>query len=256
LINNSGGIIDHVDYSAFGTVLDESSPTSGDRMMGFAALQRDKVTGLNVAVNRVEDPGTGRWDSQDPLGFASGDTNDFRYVSNDPVAFTDALGLQKVTGRKADDGDFKPTGPLKGFLPTGDELRNPKLFPNIKKKMDEMRQQSADDPALRERGCVVFMNESSGFFRIVDAPIGGPFGINFNPVLKPGPNWVAVCTIHTHPPNPKGKPDPKDSPRDPRNSNRGFGSNRPTPWLVVGPDGKIYLIGPDKRGGKPNQTSR
>ncbi len=36
LINNSGSIIDHVDYSAFGTVLDESSPSNGDRMMGFA----------------------------------------------------------------------------------------------------------------------------------------------------------------------------------------------------------------------------
>jgi hypothetical protein len=34
LINNSGSIIDHVDYSAFGTVLDESSSSSGDRAHG------------------------------------------------------------------------------------------------------------------------------------------------------------------------------------------------------------------------------
>jgi YD repeat-containing protein len=60
LINNSGAIIDHVDYSAFGTVLDESSPSSGDRMMGFAGMERDTVTGLNLAVNRVQNPGTGR----------------------------------------------------------------------------------------------------------------------------------------------------------------------------------------------------
>ena len=64
LINNSGAIIDHVDFSAFGTVLNETSPTSGDRMTGFAMLERDTVTGLNLAAYREENPGTGRWDSQ------------------------------------------------------------------------------------------------------------------------------------------------------------------------------------------------
>ena len=52
LVNNSGSIIDHVDFSAFGTVLDESSPSNGDRMMCFAAMERDTVTGLNPAVDR------------------------------------------------------------------------------------------------------------------------------------------------------------------------------------------------------------
>ena len=36
IVNNSGGIIDHVDYSAFGSVLNELSPSNGDRMTGFA----------------------------------------------------------------------------------------------------------------------------------------------------------------------------------------------------------------------------
>ena len=49
-----GAIIDHVDFSAFGTVLDESSPSKGDRMMGFAGMERDTVTGLNLAVYRGE----------------------------------------------------------------------------------------------------------------------------------------------------------------------------------------------------------
>jgi RHS repeat-associated protein len=96
LINNSGSVIDHVDYSAFGTVLDESSPTSGDRMMGFAGMERDTVTGLNLAVNRVQDPGTGRWTSRDPLGFAAGDANLYRYVGNGPVGLIDPSGLDAV----------------------------------------------------------------------------------------------------------------------------------------------------------------
>ena len=93
LINNSGSIIDHVDYSAFGTQLDESSPSNGDRMMGFAGMERDTVTGLNLAVNRVQNPGTGRWTSQDPDGFRPGDPDLYRYVGNRPTDAADPAGL-------------------------------------------------------------------------------------------------------------------------------------------------------------------
>ena len=96
LINNSGSIIDHVDYSAFGTVLDESSPSNGDRMMGFAGMERDTITGLNLAVNRVQNPGTGRWTSQDPLGLGAGDPDLYRYVENDSTNAVDISGLQQV----------------------------------------------------------------------------------------------------------------------------------------------------------------
>ena len=48
--------------------------------MSFAGMERDTVTGLNLAVEREENPGTGRWDSQDPLGFAAGDDNLYRFV--------------------------------------------------------------------------------------------------------------------------------------------------------------------------------
>ena len=92
LINNSGSIIDHVDYSAFGTELDESSPTNGDRMMGFAGMERDTVTGLNLAVNRVQNPGTGRWTSLDPKEFAAQDANLYRYVYNNASNGADPAG--------------------------------------------------------------------------------------------------------------------------------------------------------------------
>ena len=96
LINNSGSIIDHVDYSAFGTQLGESNPTNGDRLVGFARLERDTVTGLNLAVNRVQNPGTGRWTSQDPMGFGGGDTELYGFVGNDPVDSADPTGLKFV----------------------------------------------------------------------------------------------------------------------------------------------------------------
>ena len=95
LINNSGSIIDHVDYSAFGTVQGESSPSNGDRMVGFAGMERDTVTGLNLAVHRVENPGTGRWTSQDPVGFTAGDADLYRYVGNASTDATDPGGLDE-----------------------------------------------------------------------------------------------------------------------------------------------------------------
>jgi RHS repeat-associated protein len=93
LINNSGSIIDHIDFSAFGTVLDESDASEGDRMMGFAGTERDTVAGLNLAVHRAESPGTGRWDTQDPLGAGSPDPNLYGYVNNDPSGLIDPEGL-------------------------------------------------------------------------------------------------------------------------------------------------------------------
>jgi RHS repeat-associated protein len=92
LINNSGSMIDHIDYSAFGTQLGESSPSNGDRMMGFAGLVRDAASGLNLAVHRVQTPWTGRWTTRDPIGFSGADVNLYRYVHNHPYDGLDRTG--------------------------------------------------------------------------------------------------------------------------------------------------------------------
>jgi RHS repeat-associated protein len=93
IINNSGVIVDHVDFSAFGSVLDESSPTNGDRMTGFAMLERDSVIGLNLAVYRSANPMTAKWTSDDPSGFNGRDSNLYRYSQNDPIDSLDPSGL-------------------------------------------------------------------------------------------------------------------------------------------------------------------
>ena len=44
---------------------------------------------------RSYDPNTGRFLSEDPLGFGGGDTNNYVYVGNSPTGFVDPLGLTK-----------------------------------------------------------------------------------------------------------------------------------------------------------------
>ena len=141
LINNSGAIIDHVDFSAFGTVLDESSPTSGDRMMGLAGLERDPATGSNLAVYREENPGTGRWDSQDPLGFAAEDADLYRYVNNGPINHSDRSGLDKRSTWAAgwltvDPGFTGPPGIL--YIPEDEHLGPQPLEPGTTKPADAL----------------------------------------------------------------------------------------------------------------------
>ncbi|CAG4900835.1 putative deoxyribonuclease RhsA [Paraburkholderia gardini] len=50
-------------------------------------------TGLYYYRNRYYSPQTGRFISEDPIGYASGQTNAYAYVSGNPVQFTDPSGL-------------------------------------------------------------------------------------------------------------------------------------------------------------------
>jgi RHS repeat-associated protein len=121
LVDNSGTIIDHVDYGAYGDVLGESAPASasGDRLVGFAGLERDTATNLNLAVERVQQPIIGRWTSPDPTGFSAGDTNIYRYINNSPTSATDPLGLDWldwVTGWIPDPFGAADAGTMAGNL--------------------------------------------------------------------------------------------------------------------------------------------
>ena len=56
----------------------------GHRLM-FAGMEYDSTTGLYYDHARYYDAAIGRFVSQDPMGFAAGDTNLYRYVGNDPT---------------------------------------------------------------------------------------------------------------------------------------------------------------------------
>uniref|UniRef100_UPI0036F2CDB1 RHS repeat-associated core domain-containing protein n=1 Tax=Tautonia marina TaxID=2653855 RepID=UPI0036F2CDB1 len=94
LASTSGTVINHVAYDGFGKVLSESSPAHGDRFK-FTGREQDAVTGLQYNRARYYDAAIGRWTQEDPIGFAAGDANLYRYVGNGPTNFVDPDGLQK-----------------------------------------------------------------------------------------------------------------------------------------------------------------
>jgi RHS repeat-associated protein len=91
LTDGSGVVQDHIDYDGFGNVVFESNPAFGDRYK-YTGREFDGETGLQYNRARYYDPMTGRWISQDPLGFAAGDSNLYRYVQNSPMNATDPSG--------------------------------------------------------------------------------------------------------------------------------------------------------------------
>ncbi|MCO8124106.1 RHS repeat-associated core domain-containing protein, partial [Stieleria sp. TO1_6] len=62
----------------------------------WAGHHLDDDTGLLEAKARWYDPSSGRFISQDPIGFAAGDANLYRYVGNGPTDAVDPNGLEEL----------------------------------------------------------------------------------------------------------------------------------------------------------------
>lgn len=88
--NAAGAITASARYSAFGQTL------AGGALprYGYAGREPD-ATGLIYYRARYYDPQIGRFTQRDPAGFADG-LNPYAYVGNNPVSFTDPLGLNKA----------------------------------------------------------------------------------------------------------------------------------------------------------------
>ena len=91
IIDNSGSVIDHVDYGVYGTVQDESNPAAGDRYK-YAGMELDAATGLYYDRARYYDAAMGRFINPDPTGLSAGDNDLFRFASNNPVDYIDVTG--------------------------------------------------------------------------------------------------------------------------------------------------------------------
>ena len=92
LVNSSGTVQNHIKYDSFGKVTAESN-SAVDHIYAFTGRERDEETGLQYQRARYLDVLTGRWVSEDPLGFLASDTNLARYVGNRPANARDWSGM-------------------------------------------------------------------------------------------------------------------------------------------------------------------
>ena len=82
----------HRTFDSFGNLLTETNPAL-DHLFAFTGRAFDASTSLQNNLNRWYDAQTGRWLSQDPIGFEGGDANPCRYVGNCPTSRSDPTGL-------------------------------------------------------------------------------------------------------------------------------------------------------------------
>jgi RHS repeat-associated protein len=109
----------HRVYDAFGNLLSETNDAV-DEVFGFTGRLWDEATQTQNNLHRIYDPATGRFLTEDPIGFGGGDANLSRYVGNSPTSFTDPQGLQTKPLQPGESvpENYSPKGPsdLPDFL--------------------------------------------------------------------------------------------------------------------------------------------
>ena len=95
IMDSSGTVLNAITYDAYGNILTQSNASYSDRYK-YTGREFDAVSGLQYNRGRYYNASTGSWLSQDPLGFAGGDSNLYRYVGNDPTGLTDPNGTAQT----------------------------------------------------------------------------------------------------------------------------------------------------------------
>ncbi len=95
LTNQSGAITEQTSYDSFG-----NAATNLSTRYQFTGREFDNFTGLQYSRARWYDAKTGRFVSEDPIGFGGGDVNLYGYVWNNSQNFVDPSGLDgEATGK-------------------------------------------------------------------------------------------------------------------------------------------------------------
>jgi RHS repeat-associated protein len=91
LTDSTGSVIHEYKYSVFGKIVEETGD-SAENPFTYTSREYDKETGNYFYRARYYNPDLGRFISEDPIGFRSGDNNFYRYVQNSGINFRDPLG--------------------------------------------------------------------------------------------------------------------------------------------------------------------
>ena len=102
LTDINGTVVQSYVYNSFGNI--EQQVGNVVNPYTYTGREIDTETGLYFYRARYYDSIMGRFINEDPIGFAGGDSNLFRYVQNNSINFIDPLGLAQFAIRPL--GDF------------------------------------------------------------------------------------------------------------------------------------------------------
>jgi RHS repeat-associated protein len=91
LTDDNGNRIQQYAYDPFGRIVSQSGTVN--QPFTYTGRESEAVPALYFYRARYYDSLAGRFISEDPIGFDSGDLNLYRYVGNNPVNFIDPMGL-------------------------------------------------------------------------------------------------------------------------------------------------------------------
>ncbi len=109
LTDSTGAVARALVTDSYGRIVQDTGGVESP--FAFTGREFDAESGLYFYRARYYDPATGRFLSKDPIGFLGGDINLYSYVGNNPINFTDPLGLAKrvckanVIGDRDDKGE-------------------------------------------------------------------------------------------------------------------------------------------------------
>ncbi|MFN9726216.1 RHS repeat-associated core domain-containing protein [Acidovorax sp.] len=92
LDKNQAKVVDY-SYEAYGKTTADATNTNSQQYTGRENDNPGNDNGLYFYRNRYYMPGCARFLSEDPIGWASGQTNNYSYVGGNPVSLRDPLGL-------------------------------------------------------------------------------------------------------------------------------------------------------------------
>jgi RHS repeat-associated protein len=95
LVFDNSGVYGLRDYTGFGAIAAQSG--AGLDRYGYTGREWDSTLGVQYSRARIYDPATGRFLTADPMGFAAGDVNLYRYVGNGPTGAVDPSGFEPPT---------------------------------------------------------------------------------------------------------------------------------------------------------------
>ena len=123
MVDSSGTVQAQYDYRLYGHKIKLAGSMDAD--FGYAGYYYHQPSGLNLTLYRAYNSDLGRWISRDPIGERGG-INLYGYVSNNPLAFTDPLGLWTFgVGITGIAGFIGPGGTLSGGIYVGHREGSP-----------------------------------------------------------------------------------------------------------------------------------